>query len=181
MGYRPRMDRPVDQPATAQPHTRGAAGRRGRVPAFAAELDAERVGWYAIKTLVRSLTPHEWLIPGYYTDPDWTVRDLVAHLGTWLAEAAVQFEQIHVGTYEPHEIDIDAINATLLAGMAGQPWNVAWVQANAARTRMLDEWAHLEEPTDEAAWWIRKAGGDHYGEHLERLRDWTGELIRRRH
>jgi len=148
--------------------------------AFITDVDAERVGWYAISALVRSLSPREWLVPGYYHEPDWTVRDLVAHLGTWLAEAAVQFEQIHVGTYERHEVDVDAINEALLAGMAGQPWNVAWVQANAARTRMLDEWSHLDEYTEDAAWWIRKAGGEHYAEHLARLQEWTGELIRRR-
>jgi hypothetical protein len=149
-------------------------------PAHLAAVEAERTGWYAVSGLVRSLTPRECVVPGYYTDPDWTVRDLVAHLGTWLAEAALQFERIHVGTYERREIDIDAINEALLAGMAGQPWSVAWVQANAARTRMLDEWSHLDAPTEDAAWWIRKAGGEHYAEHLGRLQVWTAELIRRR-
>ena len=33
-------------------------------------------------------------MPGYYRDPDWTVRDVVAHVGTWLAEAQLQFERI---------------------------------------------------------------------------------------
>jgi hypothetical protein len=149
-------------------------------PAFLADVEAERVGWYATAALLRSLSPREWLVPGYYHDPDWTVRDLVAHLGTWLAEAAVQFERIHVGSYERHDVDVDAINARLLAGMAGQPWSVAWVQANAARTRMLDEWSHLAVPTEDAAWWIRKSGGEHYAEHLPRLQEWAAELIRRR-
>ena len=35
--------------------------------------------------------------------------------GTWLAEAAVQFERIQAGTYEGHDIDIDALNASFLA------------------------------------------------------------------
>ena len=61
------------------------------------------------------------------------------------------------GTYGGHEIDIDALNAQLLEAMHDQPWSVAWVQANAARTRMLDEWYLLSEPSDEAAWWIRKS------------------------
>lgn len=34
-----------------------------------------------------------FLLPGYYRDPDWSVRDVVAHLGTWLAETQVQFER----------------------------------------------------------------------------------------
>lgn len=146
----------------------------------AAELEAERSGWYEIASLIRSLTPQECLTPGYYRDPDWTVRDLVAHLGTWLAEAEVQFERMSAGTYEGHDLEIDALNATFLAAMAGQPWEVAWVQANAGRTRMVEEWALLQAPDDEAAWWIRKSGGDHYAEHLGRLREWIDELIERR-
>lgn len=146
----------------------------------AAAVESERSGWYAVATLVRTLTPNECLVPGYYRDPDWTVRDLVAHLGTWLAEAATQLERISAGTYEGHDIDVDALNAQFLVAMEDQPWDVAWVQANAGRTRMVDEWSRLAMPTDEAAWWIRKSGGDHYAEHVDRLREWTGELIGRR-
>ena len=144
------------------------------------EIESERLGWYEIVDLVRSLTPEECLEPGYQRDPDWTVRDVVAHLGTWLAEAQVQFERMSAGTYESHDIDIDALNAALLAAMADQPWDVAWVQANAGRTRMIEEWWLLRDQTDEAAWWIRKTGGEHYAEHLERLREWSLKLIERR-
>jgi Mycothiol maleylpyruvate isomerase N-terminal domain len=147
---------------------------------YAADLEAERVGWYELVDLVRSLTPEECLEPGYQRDPDWTVRDVVAHLGTWLAEAQVQFERMSAGTYEGHGIDVDRLNATLLAAMEGQPWEVAWVQANAGRTRMIDEWWLLRDTSEEAVWWIRKSGSEHYGEHLDRLREWCDELIRRR-
>jgi hypothetical protein len=143
-------------------------------------VEAERSGWYEVAALVRSLMPDECLVPGYYREPDWTVRDLVVHLGTWLAEAEVQLERMTAGTYDGHDIDIDALNAIFLAAMADQPWDVAWVQANAGRTRMLEEWSVLERATDEAAWWIRKSGGDHYADHLGRLREWVAELIERR-
>jgi hypothetical protein len=147
---------------------------------YAEAIDAERQGWYELAELVRSLTPEECLQPGYYRDPDWTVRDVVAHLGTWLAEAQAQFERIHAGTYEGHDVDIDALNAELLAAMADQPWHVAWGQATSGRTRMIQEWASFEEPTEDAAWWIRKSGCDHYDEHIDRLREWVGELVARR-
>ena len=144
---------------------------------YAAELDAERDGWYELVDLVRSLTPAECLVSGYYRDPDWSVRDVAGHIGTWLAEAQVQLERLQAGTYEGHDIDIDALNASFLAALSDQPWDVAWIQANAGRTRMLQAWADLEQPTDEAAWWIHKSGPEHYAEHLPRLREWVAELI----
>jgi hypothetical protein len=147
---------------------------------YAAEIEAERDGWYELVDLVRSLTPEECLEPGYYENPAWTVRDVVAHVGTWLAEAEVQFERMSAGTYEGHDLDVDALNAAFLAAMDGQPWDVAWVQANAGRTRMVEEWWHLRQPSEEAAWWIRKSGCDHYTEHLGRLREWVTVLIERR-
>ena len=147
---------------------------------FAAEIEAERRGWYEVADLVRSLTPAECLEPGYYHDPDWTVRDVVAHLGTWLAEAEVQLEQINAGTYEGHDVDIDGLNEEFLVAMHDQPWDVAWVQANAARTRMVQVWFEIGDPSEEAAWWIRKSGGDHYAEHVGRLREWVDQLRRRR-
>jgi hypothetical protein len=147
---------------------------------YAVELEAERAGWYELAELVRRLTADECLVPGYYRDPDWTVRDLMAHVGTWLAEAETQLERIRGGTYEGHEIDIDALNAALLEAMRDQPWSIVWVQANAARTRMLQVWTSLEARSDEAAWWIRKAGSEHYAEHLGRLHEWVDELIAQR-
>ena len=147
------------------------------VPAWIA---AEQAGWYQLTRLVRSLTTAERLVPGYYLSPAWSVRDLMGHVGTWLAEAEVQLERIRAGTYEGHDIDIDALNAVFLDAMHDQPWEVVWIQANAGRTRMLQALAGLHEPDAEAAWWIRKAGGDHYGEHVGRLREWARELRRRR-
>ena len=161
---------------SADPATLGAPADHP----YAVEIKAERRGWYEVVDLVRSLTPEECLEPGYYRDPHWTVRDVVGHLGTWLAEAEVQFEQMTAGTYEGHDTDVEALNAAFLVGMQDQPWDVAWVQANAGRTRMIQEWYLLRHPTDKAAWWIRKSGGDHYAEHVGRLREWVDELVLRR-
>ncbi len=147
---------------------------------YRAEIEAERTGWYEIAGLVRSLTPDECVEPGYYPDEGWTARDVVAHLGTWLAEAHAQFERISAGTYEGHDVDVDALNAALLDAMNGQPFEVAWLQANAARSLMVEAWHAFDRPGDEADWWIRKCAADHFGEHVGRLREWTAELIARR-
>lgn len=150
-----------------------------RVPSghpFDAEIEAERAGWYELLALVHSLDPDEIARSGYYKDPDWSVADLVAHLGTWLAEAGIQLERIGAGTYRPHDVDIDAINAELLSAMRGQPCKVVLTQAQASRYRMLEVWYALPSRTDAAAWWVAKAGAEHYREHLVRLRDWVSAL-----
>jgi hypothetical protein len=147
---------------------------------YLADLEAERLGWYRLVDLVRALDESEYLIPGYYEDPPWSVRDVVGHIGTWLAEAGVQFQRLNAGTYEGHDVDIDGLNAQFLEGMRDQPWEVAWTQANAGRTRMRQAWAELREPSEEAAWWIRKSAVDHYDEHLGRLETWVAELMSRR-
>jgi hypothetical protein len=145
-----------------------------------AAIDAERSRWYELDGLVRQLSEGECLEPGYYRDPDWSVRDLMAHVGTWLAEAEVQLQRIGAATYEGHDIDVDALNAVFLEAMRGQSWTVTWLQTQAGRTRMLQEWRAVVAPDDETTWWIRKSGAEHYDEHLGRLREWVDELIGRR-
>ena len=156
--------------AMDQPHPNAALG----------DAPIRMIGRDELVELIRSLTPEECLEPGYQHDRDWTVRDIVAHLGCRLAEAEMQLERIGAGTYEGRDVDVDARNAVFLEAMSGQPWEVAWVQANAVRTLMVQDWCALTEPADDAARWIRKSGRDHYTEHLERLREWVIELISRR-
>jgi hypothetical protein len=143
---------------------------------FDAEIEAERAGWNELLELVHSLDPAEVIRPGYYHDPDWSVADLVAHLGTWLAEAGIQLRRIEAGTYRPRDLDIDALNAEFRGAMKGQPWDVILTQAQASRYRMLEVWYALPSRTEAAAWWVAKAGAEHYREHLGRLRSWITTL-----
>jgi hypothetical protein len=147
---------------------------------FDAEFEAERAGWDKLLELIHSLDPIEIARPGYYSDPDWSVVDLVAHLGMWLAEAGIQLERIQAGTYERADVDIDALNAEFRTGMHGQPWSVVLTQAQASRYRMLEVWYALPSRGEAAAWWVAKAGADHYHEHLGGLRSWVAYLQRDR-
>jgi hypothetical protein len=143
---------------------------------FDAEIEAERTGWRELLELTRSLDPDEIVRLGYYRDPDWSVADLVAHLGTWLAEAGIQLRRIEAGTYQPRDLDIDALNAEFRVAMSGQPGEVIVTQAQASRYRMLEVWYVLPFRSDAAAWWVAKAGAEHYREHLGRLRSWVSAV-----
>jgi hypothetical protein len=142
-----------------------------------AEIDLERAGWAEISALIDMLTLPERLAPGYFLDPDWSVKDLIAHLGMLLAESRTRLIDIAARAYEPHDVAVDHPNTDALASFKDEPWDTVWTQANGARIWMLQAWFALREPDDAANRWVRKAGAEHYGEHLERLRAWVAELI----
>jgi hypothetical protein len=152
-------------------HTRGVSepGARRALIADEGRLWTELVG------LVASLPEDKVSEPGYFAE-GWSAKDLVAHIGSWLAEAGAVLEQIRFGTYRPEEINVDAMNARFYEAMRDVPFPVVRAQGIAARNRMLRAWESLRETSAEADRWIRKAGPEHYGEHLPRLRDWVAEL-----
>lgn len=138
-------------------------------------MAAEDAGWGELHALMDSLGLEEAEKPGYYSE-GWSAKDLLAHIGSWLAEAGVFLLRIRTGTYKREDIDIDATNQTFLELMKDVPLETVRAQASAARARMLLAWGQLSELTPEAAFWIRKAGADHYSEHLPRLREWVTQM-----
>ena len=106
----------------------------------------------------------------------WSAKDLVAHVGSWLAEAGAVLERIRFGTYRPEELDIDAMNRTFYDDMQDVAFADVRAQGIAARNQMLRAWRSLPEDSPEADRWIGKAGPEHYAQHLPRLREWVREL-----
>jgi hypothetical protein len=137
-------------------------------------LAAEDAGWTELHSLIGQLAPEEAMRPGYYPE-GWSAKDLLAHVGAWLAEAGVMLERIATGTYRHEDIDIDAMNRLSLDAMRDIPFPTVKAQASSARTRLRHAVLELNELSPEAAWWVAKAGPDHYAEHLPRLREWVGE------
>jgi hypothetical protein len=128
---------------------------------------------------VDSLTDEDVAEPGYFEE-GWSAKDLVAHIGSWLAAAGAVLERIRSGTYRPEEVDIAAMNEAFYNAMHDVPFTVVRAQGIAARNRMLRAWRSLLEDSSEADRWIRKAGPDHYAEHLPWLREWVSELAPKR-
>jgi hypothetical protein len=157
--------------------------RSGTLPArdaaFAA-ADEERLAhdqarFAELTRLLSSVDPADRTRPGYYTENDWTIKDLVAHLGTWMAESEVQLLRIDAGSYVDEPIDIDAMNAQFLAALRDQDWTTCWNQLLSAHAQLLAAWLRLKQRTPAAEFWFAK-GADHVDEHLPRLRMWMAEL-----
>ena len=138
-------------------------------------LREEDIGWTELHSLIDPLSPSEAETPGYFPE-GWSVKDLIGHLGSWLAEAGIALERIRAGTYRAGELDIDAKNEELLDALRSLTLRETHAQAEAARAHTLRTLRSLPEVSEDAAWWIEKAGPAHYASHLPRLREWVEEL-----
>src|SRR4051812_13633169 len=112
------------------------------MPTDADLLRAEDEGWNELHGLAESLTPAEAMRPGYFEE-GWSVRDVLGHVGSWLAAAGAVLERIRAGTHRPEEVDVDEWNAGFLEAMRDVPLADVRAQAWAARTRMLQAWGEL--------------------------------------
>ncbi|HEX9315569.1 MAG TPA: maleylpyruvate isomerase N-terminal domain-containing protein [Actinomycetota bacterium] len=131
--------------------------------------------WGEFQGLLASLSPEQAERPGYFLE-GWSAKDLLAHVAGWLAEAGQVLEQVRVGTFTGRDMDIEGRNAVFLEANRPQPLRVVHAEAYAARTRLLQEVGRLVGVTAVADVWLRKAGPEHYAEHLPRLREWVKEL-----
>jgi hypothetical protein len=138
-------------------------------------VEDERRCWGEFQALLASLSPEQAERPGYFLE-GWSAKDLLAHVAGWLAEAGQVLEQVRVGTFTGRDMDVEGRNAVFLEANRPQPFRLVHAEAYAARTRLLQEVGQLVGVTTVADIWLRKAGPDHYAEHLPRLREWVKEL-----
>jgi hypothetical protein len=138
-------------------------------------VEYERRCWGAFQALLAPLSPEQAERPGYFLE-GWSAKDLLAHVAGWLAEAGQVLEQVRVGTFTGRDMDIEGRNAVFLEANRPQPLRVVHAEAYAARTRLLQEVGQLVGISAVANVWLRKAGPEHYAEHLPRLREWVKEL-----
>ena len=77
--------------------------------------------WAELHDLVDSVPRDKVEEPGYFAE-GWSAKDLIAHIGSWLAEAGVVLERIRFNTYRPEEIDVDAMNQAFFESMRDDAW-----------------------------------------------------------
>ncbi|HEX6208822.1 MAG TPA: maleylpyruvate isomerase N-terminal domain-containing protein [Actinomycetota bacterium] len=129
----------------------------------------EQDAWVPLHDLVHGLDPESAERP--LTDL-WTVRDGLAHIACWQAEAAQMLLQIREGTYEGWDGDEDEVNARFHEATKDLPLDEVMASLHASRSRMLEELDRLPDDLldDEARSWFVESGHEHYEEHLAGLR-----------
>ena len=135
--------------------------------------EGEEAGWRVFVATIEDVPAALWEVEGY--TPGWSVKDMVAHVGNWQAEAVQVFEQMRVGTYEARRLDVDAMNERFVVASRDLPAPAVRAGFFAARTRFVQEFDRVEPLTRDAQEWFVESGAEHYGEHLPRLLEWIGE------
>jgi hypothetical protein len=138
-------------------------------------IRAEEESWGEFISLLESLDPEQAVRPGYYTE-GWSVKDLMAHVASWQAEAAQILQQIANGTYEPSTTPTDEMNQRFFDANKDLPLSVVRAELFASRNRMLLSLHELPEVSPDAHEWFVESGVEHYHEHVGRLREWADEL-----
>jgi len=159
----------------------GPTGGKGRrVPTKAELLQQEDAAWARFEGVIESLDEKQIIEPGYYPDDGWSVKDLIGHIGSWMAEASMMLERIRFGTYAPDTRDTDDLNKLFFESNRDLPFDVVRAECASARVRILQEWDALTEMTTEAVEWFEESAARHCAEHQDRLEAWAEELRARR-
>jgi hypothetical protein len=139
-------------------------------------IELEDRAWAELRSLIKRLSREQIGEVGYYQD--WSVKDLMAHLGCWMAEAARVLEQLRSGSYSSWDHNVEELNREWWEIWRNIDLDTVWAGLHASRARMLDEWDRIPpDRIDEVAdLWFRESAHEHHDEHLPRLREWTAEL-----
>ena len=132
-------------------------------------VDREDAAWAELHEALDAFGP-EQLESRTLNEEGWSPKDVMFHIGAWLAEAGLQLERIGEGTFVEPELDIDELNARWLEVSRGLDVETARAELLSSRTRLLQALEELPEITPQAQEWFEESGDLHYLEHLPELR-----------
>jgi len=134
--------------------------------------DEER-GWAELRAVLGRIPTDRVEEPGV-TDEGWSAKDVMFHVGAWLAEAARQLERIRAGTYVVEGDRVEERNRAWYA--LSRTLDLPTVRVELASSRVIahEALAGLVEVTPEAREWFEESAALHYAEHLPDLVRWLG-------
>ncbi len=141
---------------------------------------AEDAGWVELCEVMKGLSDEHLEVGGIHPQSEamdaWSAKDLLAHVGCWMAESGRILEQIRMGTYRAEPYDVEAMNVECYEANRDLSPGMVRAELASARNRMLLELDALKEVTADAEEWFLESGQEHYAEHVPRLKGWAEEL-----
>jgi hypothetical protein len=132
-------------------------------------VDREEAAWAELRGALDAFAPEQLEAASLNAD-GWSPKDVMFHIGAWLAEAGKQLERMRTGTFVDPELDTDEVNARWLEVSRSLDVEAAEAELMSSRTRMLQALEALPEITAVAQEWFEESGDVHYLEHLPELR-----------
>ncbi|HYO62902.1 MAG TPA: maleylpyruvate isomerase N-terminal domain-containing protein [Pyrinomonadaceae bacterium] len=109
---------------------------------------------------------------------NWSVKDALSHVVAWEAEGARIVGEIQQGTWRPHRLtqeEIDAFNARAVEERRGRSMREVTDEFNTAHQRMERVLESLPEEVDEASPAFQYARGvtfRHHAHHAGQIEEW---------
>ena len=132
-------------------------------------VDREDAAWTELHEAMDAFGPKQLESPTL-NEEGWSPKDVIFHIGAWLAEAGLQLERMREGTFVEPELDTDELNARWLEVSRGVDVETAKAELFSSRTRLLQAFEELPDITPQAQEWFEESGDVHYLEHLPELR-----------
>jgi hypothetical protein len=140
-------------------------------------LDREDEGWRRLQAVFARVPADRFETPGV-TPEGWSPKDLMFHVGAWLAECGRVLDQMKDGTFRSEEFSehgiIDRMNAAWFERSKEMGASDVRVLFESARVRARDSFGTLGEITPDAWEWFDESGPLHYEGHVNDLEAWLG-------
>jgi hypothetical protein len=106
------------------------------------------------------------------TPEGWSPKDVMFHIGAWLAEAARQLDRIREGTYRQQEYTVEELNRAWFALSRTLDVPTARAELESARVIAREALGALPTVTTDARGWFEESAWLHYDEHVVDLERW---------
>jgi hypothetical protein len=139
-------------------------------------LAEEDARWRALRAIFERIPAGRFEEPTV-TPEGWSPKDVMFHVGAWMADCGIQLERMRAGSFDPGEETREAIERRntewFELSRTMDPRDVR-VEFAAARQRMVEEFGSMPEVTSDAWEWFEESGPLHYAKHVNDLEGWLG-------
>ena len=142
-------------------------------------LAAEERAWSELSALFAQI-PVELFEQPSVTPGGWSPKDVMFHIGAWMADCGLQLERMRAGTFSASDETRESIERQ----------NAEWFELSrtmdpvdvraefaAARLRMVEDFGTLPQVTADAREWFEESGVIHYAKHVSDLQAWLAKML----